>query len=160
LDLLEDAEKGRVVNVAYAGGNAPEKLDFDDIRGKHELSGKAALDQAQVANDLFTLELADRTAERGVTANVVNPGLVETDIRKSGPLIMRILDFVPFVRDSPEKVARTPFYLAAHPEGMTVTGSFYGVDREEIEVPNELRDEDLRRRLWRVSEELVASVPG
>jgi NAD(P)-dependent dehydrogenase (short-subunit alcohol dehydrogenase family) len=154
-DLLAESG-GRVVNVAYAGGNSPEKLDFDDVRGDHELGGKAALDQAQVANDLFTLELADRTADRSVTANVVNPGLVETGIRKrSGPRWMRILDFLPFVGHSPETVARTPFYLAAHPEGMAVTGRFYGVDREEIEVPEELRDEDLRRRLWAVSEELA-----
>jgi NAD(P)-dependent dehydrogenase (short-subunit alcohol dehydrogenase family) len=157
LDRLEASAPSSVVNIAYAGGNSADKLRFDDLQGADTFSGKRALDQAQVANDLFGLELADRLDGTGVSVSVVNPGLVDTDIRQQGaPWYIRMVDYVLwFLKRSPNEAAETPVYLAADPAGRALTGRFFGPNREEKPVPQELRDAELRERLWRVSEELT-----
>ena len=160
IDRLKASAPSTVVNIAYAGGNSVDKLRFNDLQGTDTFSGKRALDQAQVANDLFSLELADRLEGTGVSANVVNPGLVDTDIRQQGaPWYIRMVDYVLwFLKRTPEEAAETPIYLAADPEGRGVTGRFFGPNCEEKSVPQDLQDSGIRERLWQVSEELTEAL--
>jgi NAD(P)-dependent dehydrogenase (short-subunit alcohol dehydrogenase family) len=110
-----------------------------------------------VANDLFGLELAERLDETEVGVAVVNPGLVDTDIReKRAPWFMPLIDYVLwFKRRTAETVAETPAHLALDADPAAMNGRFFGPEGDEIDVPDDLQDPDLRARLWRASEELI-----
>ena len=57
---------------------------------------------------------------------------------------------------SPEKGARTSIYLATSPEVADVTGGYFYKCRPSTPTKVAL-DDEAARRLWAVSEELVAS---
>lgn len=156
LSRLKASAPARVVNVAYAGGNSADALDFGSLQSEKEFGGMKALNQAPVANDLFGLELAERLEGTGVGVAVVNPGLVATDIRrKADPWFMRLIDYALFFMvQTPEESTETPVWLAADADLAAMNGRFFGPKREEKAVPDELRDPALRERLWRASAEL------
>lgn len=157
IDALRASAPARIVNVAYAGGNSASALDFDNLQSETSFGGMQALNQAQVANDLFGLSLAERLDGADVGIAIVNPGLVDTDIRKKrAPWFMPLIDYVLwFKRRTADQVARTPARLAADVEPKAMNGRFFGPDGERIGVPDDLRDPDLRERLWSKSEELA-----
>ena len=55
--------------------------------------------------------------------------------------------------------ARTIVYLASSPEVAGRTGGYYVRDREH-RPSKAARDPEAARKLWEVSEELIASVPA
>jgi retinol dehydrogenase 12 len=59
---------------------------------------------------------------------------------------------------SPARGARTSVYLASSPAVADVTGQYF-VRRREARPSRVATDDEAARRLWSVSEELVASVP-
>src|SRR5438552_17242564 len=115
------------------------------------------------ANDLLALELAERIGaleQAGVTTACVKVGVVKTGIRRRFPLWMKWV--VPIVMDpllalSPAQVAHQALRLVIDPEFEDVTGAFFQFIRrfKAIEVPATVRDPELRRRLWEMSERLV-----
>jgi NAD(P)-dependent dehydrogenase (short-subunit alcohol dehydrogenase family) len=168
LDRLRESAPARVVNVAAAGANPVEALDLGDLSGERLFTdpegtdrmvrGQGALDQAQVANDLFGVELAERLQGSGVGVAVVNPGAVDTDIRLKADEGWRRVDET--IRSEmgvvpPEEVAETVADLATAADPSRINGRFFRTGHEAVEVPEGARDPDLRRRLWERSEELV-----
>jgi NAD(P)-dependent dehydrogenase (short-subunit alcohol dehydrogenase family) len=153
---LRASAPARIVNVAYAAGNPADALDFDNLQSETSFSGMQALNQAQVANDLFGLELAERLQGTDVGVAVVNPGLVDTDIRKKrAPWFMPLIDYVLwFQRRTADEVAKTPARLAVDVAPEAMNGGFFGPEGEEISVPDDLQDPALRERLWHASDEL------
>lgn len=168
-ERLRDGGPTRVVNVAAAGQNPVEKLDLDDLagdrlfrdpeEGEHMVKGQEALDQAQVANDLFGVELAERLDGADVSVTVVNPGAVDTNIRlkadegwqRADELIREEYGVVP-----PETVAGAITPLATVTDTEVTNGRFYGPQGEEIDQQDGVDDPGLRRRLWEASERLAA----
>jgi NAD(P)-dependent dehydrogenase (short-subunit alcohol dehydrogenase family) len=168
LDRLRESAPARVVNVAAAGANPVEALDLGDLSGERLFTdpegtdrmvrGQGALDQAQVANDLFGVELAERLQGSGVGVAVVNPGAVDTDIRLKADEGWRRVDET--IRSEmgvvpPEEVAETVADLATAADPSRINGRFFRTGHEAVEVPEGARNPDLRRRLWERSEELV-----
>ncbi|WP_115863154.1 SDR family NAD(P)-dependent oxidoreductase [Halorussus litoreus] len=147
-----------VVRGTGAGGDAT----FD---------GLDAYADSKLANVLFTVELADRLAGSGVTANCVHPGWIpQTGLVRNATgfsrlftgaaaLVASVAPVGPF--ESVEGAADALVYLARDPEVADVSGAYF--DRRERATPApEAADEQLRTRLWNRSAELVglpASVP-
>ena len=152
LDLLQAGAPARIVNIAAARGKG--RLDFEQIR-RPTRGGMRALGQAQLANELFTLELAERLEGSGVEASVIHPGAVDTNIRRDLPrwlnAIMGLL-FKPIVM-SAEEGAELPVWLAMEAEG--INGKLFKPARREITLDESLLDVEQRRRLWQLSAGLV-----
>ena len=84
LDLIKSSALRRIINVASAAHRGAS-INFDDLqKTKGRYSGWRAYQQAKLANILFTRELARRLQGSGVTANVLHPGYVNTEIFKVG----------------------------------------------------------------------------
>jgi NAD(P)-dependent dehydrogenase (short-subunit alcohol dehydrogenase family) len=169
-ERLRDGGPTRVVNVAAAGQNPVERLDLDDLggdrlfrdpeEGDHMVRGQRALEQAQVANDLFGVELAERLGDDAVSVTVVDPGAVDTEIRlKAGEGWQRVDRMIHEEYDvlSPEQVAEAIAPLATVTDTDVTNGRFYGPHGDEIEPQDGVDDPDLRRRLWETSERLAAA---
>jgi len=71
LPLLERSAPARIVNVSSAG-QAP--IDFDDVMLERHYEGYLAYCRSKLAQIMFTVDLADELADRGVTANALHPG--------------------------------------------------------------------------------------
>jgi NAD(P)-dependent dehydrogenase (short-subunit alcohol dehydrogenase family) len=86
-----DAAGARLVHVAAASGSG--RLDLDRVPPGPSVGAFAAHGAGQGANDLYGVELARRVAGSGVRVHVLNPGGVDTGIRREveGTLLGRVL---------------------------------------------------------------------
>src|SRR6185503_1065534 len=84
LDRLHYSAPARVVTVSPQA-HTMGRIDFDDLQGERSYSGARAYNQSKLANVLFSYELARRLGTRGVTANVLHPGVVNTSFGAADP---------------------------------------------------------------------------
>ena len=159
LDRIKASAPARIVNVSSTAHNGARKgLDFDDLQNTAKYGGMSVYSQSKLANILFTIELARRLEGTGVTANALHPGTVRTGYGRDGDtnflLELGIRIASPFFL-SPAKGAATSIYLATSPEVEGVTGKYF-VKCKAKEPSAAGRDMDAARRLWDVSESLVA----
>ena len=158
---LVDSAPSRVVvvssdmhRIAYRG------LAFDDLQSTRRYVSYDVYGKSKLANILFTRELARRLAGTGVTANAMHPGLVKTNFGGEGDT--RITQR--FVRMLPRQLAidavrgaDTVVYLAASDEVAGESGGYW-TNRKRSEPSPQARDDAAARRLWEISEELVAAL--
>jgi retinol dehydrogenase-14 len=173
--LLADRITGRIVNVSSAGyALAANGLPWDDLQWEHEYDGWQAYGASKLCNLYFTWELADRLADRGVTANAVHPGFVDTDLgyrrpEEGGKPRPALADGAEPVGTGATTVdlaslgtpltvddgARTSVMVASDPAFAGVTGAYFDDHQQRAEVTPVAADREQSARLWTVSEELV-----
>lgn len=159
-DLLRQSAPARVVIIASAGGQSRlMKLDYAHLEGRGRWSGMKALNQAQVANDLFGVEAAQRWQADGISVNVVNPGFVDTAIRRNGigqSLLRWPLRLLEHMAAKPaDESAKVPVALVSNAAFATETGRFYGPNFKIAAPSDYVRNDAERERLWLWSEEKV-----
>jgi NAD(P)-dependent dehydrogenase (short-subunit alcohol dehydrogenase family) len=164
LDQLRASSPARVVVVASdAHKGARHGLDFDDLQSTRRYRWGKAYSKSKLANIYFARELARRLDGSGVTSNSLHPGFVRSDFGRGGdlgPVYGWGIKYLagPFAI-SPEKGARTTIYLSSSPEVDGVTGDYFSKCKP-VTPSAAARDDAAARRLWDVSEQLVASVPA
>jgi retinol dehydrogenase-12 len=156
LDRLKQAHCGRVVVVASDAYRFCRGIRFDDLQWNKGFSAFPTYGHSKLANILFARELAERTKGTGVTVNALHPGGVRSQLgAQNNWYAGRILALVkPFLRTA-EKGAETSVYLATSPDVADVTGEYF-YNCAPKKTARSARDREQARRLWRVSEELVA----
>jgi len=145
LPLLRESTPARIVNVASIGQRA---IDFDDVMLERDHGWFRAYCQSKLAQVMFTFELAVRLAAAGeseVTVNALHPAtLMDTKMVRQS--FGRSLSSV-------EEGANATLRLAADPELEGVSGRYFdGFDEGAADA--QAYDEEARRRLWELSEEL------
>jgi NAD(P)-dependent dehydrogenase (short-subunit alcohol dehydrogenase family) len=146
LPLLGRSAPARIVNVASAG-QAP--IDFDDVMLERAYSGSRAYGQSKLAQIMLTFELAERlrTEGAGVTVNALHPAsLMDTKM---------VFESYGYTMSTVADGVEATLRLAVSPELEGVSGRYF--DRLRESRPNsQAEDADARRRLWQLSERLVA----
>jgi len=151
LDLLKAGKPSRIITVS-----APSitKINFDDISGKEKFSAgfMGAFGASKMMNIMFTYSLARRLEGTGVTANVVHPGLVKSNLMRGMPAFL----FIVFqaISNRPDRAARMLCSLALDDNFESSNGKFYKFDEKEIMSNKYSYDEDLQEKLWAISEQL------
>jgi NAD(P)-dependent dehydrogenase (short-subunit alcohol dehydrogenase family) len=152
LDSLYRSTSARIVDVS---SNAHENahLDLNDLNFDRFYFGFWAYGRSKLANLLFTYELARRMAGKNITVNALHPGRVGTDIFKTNFSILGgpFKWLMEHISLTPEQGADNTVYLASSPEVEGVSGKYF-VKREAAPSSPLSYDEDLARRLWKVSE--------
>lgn len=142
LPLLEQSDAPRIVNVA-SGAQTP--IDFDDVHLVRDYSGSRAYAQSKLAQILFTIDLAEQTASRGIIVTSLHPATyMATDmVREAG--------ITP--RSTVDEGADAVMNLIDSP-GIE-SGSYYSGLRQTR--PNaQALDPEARRQLRELSQRLVA----
>jgi NAD(P)-dependent dehydrogenase (short-subunit alcohol dehydrogenase family) len=161
--MMVAAGKGRIVHVGSQSGYLrapPEGIDFDNLRGEGEYDAIHAYGRSKLANQLFSLELAKRLAGTTVTSNALHPGLVNTNLVRNVPEIVRrgikLLGTV--IAKTPEQGAATQVYVATNERVEGVSGAFY-VDCNPARISGEhhMFDALMSRALWATAEEMTAA---
>jgi NAD(P)-dependent dehydrogenase (short-subunit alcohol dehydrogenase family) len=147
LPLLRHSAPARIVNVASAGQAA---IDFDDVMLERRYDAMRAYGQSKLAQIMFTFELAERLRgeDGGVTVNALHPAsLMNTKM---------VYESFGYTMSKVEDGVEATLRLAISPELEGVTGRYF--DRLREARPNKQADDaEARRRLWRLSEELVST---
>ena len=80
-----------------------------------------------MANALFSLELSRRLEGSGITSNVVHPGLVQTNIARTAPALIRgaFELFGGVIAKTPEQGAATQTYVMTSPLLDGVNGAYF-----------------------------------
>jgi len=146
----------RIVSVASDAHRLGGALDFDDLQSEQRYRGFGVYGRSKLCNLLWTRELARRLAGTGVTANCCHPGGVATRLGQTeAPWTRALGRLLGLFLLTPEQGARTSVYLATAPGLGSVTGRYFAKEREAT-PSRAARDDAAARRLWDVSEELVA----
>lgn len=110
----------------------------------------------KLALTLFTLELADRVKEQGITVNAADPGIVSTDIiRMHSWIVDPLCDlfFRPFIR-TPRKGAATAIGLLLDKEAEGRTGTLNASCKVK-HLSDKFLHHPMRRTLWEETEKIV-----
>jgi NAD(P)-dependent dehydrogenase (short-subunit alcohol dehydrogenase family) len=142
LPLLRGSAPARVVNVASAGQSP---VDFSDVMLEQGYDAMKAYTQSKLAQIMFTFELAERLQNTGVTANALHPAsLMDTKM---------VLETFGRSMSTVQEGANATVRLAVSPELEGVTGRYFAGMRE-ARANRQAYDEEARKRLWALSEEL------
>ena len=121
-------------------------IDFDDVMLEHGYDGVRAYCQSKLAQIMSTIDLADRLAGHGVTANALHPATyMPTKI---------VLDEGTAPASTLEEGTEATVRLAADPALDGVSGRYFDGQREARADP-QAYDGAARRRLWELSERLT-----
>jgi len=155
LDRIKAGPSGRIVNVAsrahYRG-----HVDFDDLQSQHGYNGMRVYSMSKLMNVLFTYELARRLQGTNVTANCLHPGFVASNFAGNNGWFVRLAMRFMAGRISVEDGAKCSIYLASSTDVQSMSGKYFNYDMKETRSSDESYDETVAKRLWDVSEKLVA----
>ncbi len=150
LPLLRGSAPSRVLSLT-AAVEPIGRLAFKDLQRERHFGGLRAYSQSKKALAMYTLELARRERESGsgVSANVIDPFLVKTDLTgaKSAPLLFKLARPVTVDPTRPAQwVARAA--LDAKLAGTTGRHFMFG---HRVPSPPGSRNHRAARRLWEIS---------
>ncbi|XP_049727576.1 dehydrogenase/reductase SDR family member on chromosome X isoform X2 [Elephas maximus indicus] len=161
LDTLKESGSpgccARVVTVSSATHYVGE-LNMEDLQSSCGYSPAGAYAQSKLALVLFTYHLQSLLASSGshVTANAVDPGVVNTDLYRhvfwGTWLVKRLLGWLLF--KTPDEGARTSIYAAVAPE-LEGVGGRYLYNEEATQSLQITYDKKLQRQLWARSCEMT-----
>lgn len=177
LENLLPVEGSRVVAVASIAHTIQAAIHFDDLQWERKYNRVAAYGQSKLANLMFTYELnrrlggqersgsgIDSAARDAATIAVAaHPGISNTELMRHvpGSGLPGFSALAGLVTNSPEIGALATLRAATDPH--VRGGEYYGPDgiRElrghpkRVESSKQSHDQDVQRRLWKVSEELT-----
>lgn len=157
LDVL--ADDGRVVMLSSAAHTMAPKggIEFDNLSGARDYMPWKQYGQSKMANLLFAKELARRFEGTKRTANAVHPGVIQTNLgRHMNPVANFFFGLAnPLVLKDVHQGAATSCYVAVHPDAATISGRYFA-DCNVATERAEGSDLETAKKLWTVSEELVA----
>ncbi|MBX3228610.1 MAG: SDR family oxidoreductase [Labilithrix sp.] len=160
LDQLTDT--GRVVMLSSdAHKRAPRGgIDFDNLDGSRGYSSFGAYGRSKIANILFALELSNRLRGTKRTANSLHPGVIDTNLaRNMNPLVGAFYAVAgPLALKSIPQGAATQVFVATHPSLEGVSGKYFS-NCNVARPRRDGTDEATAKKLWTVTEEIVAKLP-
>ncbi|MDO9356825.1 MAG: SDR family NAD(P)-dependent oxidoreductase, partial [Solirubrobacteraceae bacterium] len=171
---LAEAGDARIVAVS-SSGHASSPIVFDDLFFEQRpYDPGLAYGQSKTANALFAVEATRRWADDGITANSLMPGGIWTPLQRHWSEEKRAANEAfarqaeeqgAFRMKSIEQGAATSVFLATSPQVEGIGGRYFE-DCNEAEVVDHVTgikgvmahalDPDAARRLWDVSETLLA----
>lgn len=149
LDLLKES-KGRITTVS-----APSitKLNFGDLQGAKKYGALSAFGGSKTMNLMFTYAIARRLQGTGVTATVLHPGVVKSNLTTEMPAVLKFI-FGLFAGKA-DKAASMLTALAIDKKYDGVNGKFFKYDGKELKSSPYSYDQGLQEKLWIVSEQLT-----
>jgi NAD(P)-dependent dehydrogenase (short-subunit alcohol dehydrogenase family) len=151
------ASEPNAVRVLSVSSNAHEScpgIDWNDLQQTREWTSGKSYCLAKLCNILFTRELARRAAADGIIANVMHPGVVDSNFANHAE--PRMKDYILTLKSvSPEVGADTLVWLATAPEAGLSSGGYFQ-NRRSLEPSRAAQDDAAAARLWTESEALLS----
>jgi NAD(P)-dependent dehydrogenase (short-subunit alcohol dehydrogenase family) len=139
----------RVLNITAP---STTQLNFEDLQGERNFNSLNTFGASKMANLLFTMGLARRLENTGITVNAIHPGLVRSNILKESFLPLRLLTWL--VSSPPQKATDSILQVATAPEFEKITGKFFH-HAKELQIPGYASNQEAQEQLWKMSETLT-----
>lgn len=160
--LLPALRAGGAARIVTVGSSTSDRVRLDPSRLVlgWRWTMTSAYAQSKLAIMMSTFETARRLEGTGVVANVVHPGMVATNlIRSGGPIGLAWRAMAPWVRTE-EEGADTPLHVAVAPELAGITGQYFK-NRQAVPPNPRALDAGLTGRLFEATEALISATrPG
>uniref|UniRef100_A0A8C4VS99 Polyprenol dehydrogenase n=1 Tax=Gopherus evgoodei TaxID=1825980 RepID=A0A8C4VS99_9SAUR len=144
------SRNARVITVSSAT-HYVGRLHLNDLQSRCSYSPHGAYAQSKLALVLFTYRLQHLMTADGshVTANVVDPGVVNTELYKNVCWATKVVKWMTawLFFKTPEEGASTSIYAAVSPE-LEGVGGIYLYNEQRTKSTDVSYDEELQRRLW------------
>ena len=148
----------RIVNIGSSTSDRA-RINPVDLEGRRGWGMVRSYSQSKLALMMATFGWAHRLEGTGVTANVVHPGTVATQlVRARGPIGLAWRAIGPFLLTE-EQGSDTPLYVALSPQFCDVTGAY--VKKRQPAKPNQRAlNAALLDEVWRATETLAGEWPS
>ena len=169
LDLMKRSAPARIINISSDAHKAGPGVDIDDFNNEKIWGGKPvsnnaafqAYHRSKLCNIYMMQELSPRLEPFGITINAVSPGyFINTTIHRNMTGIFKfgaklVFGFgTAFGLNTPERGARSHIYLASSDKAEGVTGKYFEHCKEKA-MGKPAADNDMRQKVWALSEELT-----
>lgn len=129
LDLLLKGAPSRIINVS-SGIHWSAEINFNDIQSEKKYNPHQVYGMTKLAQILFTYKLSKILEGKGVIVNVLNPGIVATNLLSDFNSQPKVFSFLDRLKNaSPKKGAETSIYLASSNEVKNISGKYF-VDKK------------------------------
>jgi NAD(P)-dependent dehydrogenase (short-subunit alcohol dehydrogenase family) len=148
LPLLKEFPPSRIINLG-SGMHKTGKIDWDDFMFEKKFKGMHVYATTKLMVSAYTYALAKRLEGTGVSANVVEPGFVATNLGANmGSLRDRIaFTIVRPMQISAKRGAETSIWAATNPDLENVSGKTFS-KKSETETAAITYDKEFQERLW------------
>lgn len=148
LPMLKETAPSRIINIS-SGMHKTGKINFDDIMMEKGYGSMKQYANSKMIVTTYTYGLARRLDGTGVTANVVEPGFVATNLGTNmGGLRDRIaFTIVRPIQTSAEKGAETSIWAATEESLEKVTGKTF-LKKKEEKSGDATYNEETQVQLW------------
>ncbi|TFH18725.1 SDR family oxidoreductase [Candidatus Bathyarchaeota archaeon] len=156
LPMLRQKTPSRIINIS-SGMHKTGKVDFDDLMIEKHYKSMQAYATSKLMVTAYTYALAERIQGTGVTANVVEPGFVATNLGANMGGFWDKLSFklVRPMQITAEQGAETSIWAASDPELETVTGKTFA-KKAETETAEITHSKEFQDKLWDTTTKLLA----
>lgn len=162
LDLLRQAKQARIIHVAAAGLST--RLTAENFPPRSTASSFTSHNLGQAANDFYGLTFGEHYGSSGIRINVLNPGMVDTGIRRQGkgsPLLRGIVWLLETLMrplmTSPQTYANLVTAIALGQLPMADQSVLLDRGGKPIAPPKDRLDRTLRQYVWQQTQRLVSS---
>jgi NAD(P)-dependent dehydrogenase (short-subunit alcohol dehydrogenase family) len=147
--LIRYIKKGGRILFTGSNSHVGARIRWKDVMLTNFYNPLSAYKQSKLCNMLTAYGLNERCKSMGITAYVVDPGLVNTEIGcKGGPIVKFVWSFRKKHGTSPQVPAQTYLYLCENtPEGL------YFYNSRPVSYSKRVTQEN-SDRLWALSEKL------
>ena len=155
LPLLREKPPSRIINLS-SSMHKTGKVDFEDFMITKNYRSMQAYATSKLMVTTYTYALAERLEGTGVTANVVEPGFVATNLGANMGGFWDKLSFklVRPMQITSQQGAETSIWAATDPELETVTGKTLA--KKTISDSAEItHDREFQDRLWETTVKLL-----
>ena len=153
LDYLKKSDNPRIINVSSTAHKSG-KFDPENLQSEKKFGPFSTYSDTKLLNILFTIELARRLKDDGITVNALHPWVVNTNFAGEFKGFFGVLGkiFKPMLI-SPKKGSATSVYLASSGDVRNVTGKYFAKCKP-VETKNVYITPDNCKILWEKSLEL------
>ncbi len=134
LENLAAGGQGRIINVVselYKKG----VIKLDDLNMQDRYKAGAAYANSKLATMLYTIELAKRTRDKGITVNALHPGVLATNAFRDYPDF--IMNIMKLFLEKPQRGGERISYMAVSDEVKANSGKyFYKTEPCELVIPD------------------------
>jgi NAD(P)-dependent dehydrogenase (short-subunit alcohol dehydrogenase family) len=147
-DAMKRAAPSRVVMVT---GPSPDRLVFDDLMARRRYQPFMQFRATNAANLMLAFRLSSALREDGVSSYAYHPGILQSELMKGMPAVVRLLTF-PFGRSAAPAAAALA--ELAWGRGDAPSGAFLKLEKS-IRPPPASTDGEQQSQLWTEAHRLL-----
>lgn len=129
LTRLKESAPARIVNVT-TNTDFLDKINFDDIEKQSDFSTNDNYSASKLSLNMFSIDLAERLKDTGVTVNYLYPGYIKSNLLRHLKGGAKMMQFMMNIMASPTEVGADRIVrLAISSEYKEVTGVYVAEDQ-------------------------------